>query len=38
MRKDSDSGNRLKKKLRRIGAAVSAFLPEIEVKGLTRQH
>ncbi len=37
MRKDSDSGNRLKKKLRRIGAAVSAFLPEIEVKGLTRR-
>lgn len=37
MRKDSDSGNRLKKKLRRIGAAVSAFLPEIEVEGLTRR-
>ncbi len=37
MRSDSDSGNQLKEKLKRIGAAVSAILPEIEVEGLTRR-
>ena len=37
MRSDSDSGNQLREKLKRIGAAVSALLPEIEVGGLTRR-
>jgi hypothetical protein len=37
MRSDSDSGNQLKEKLKRIGAAVSLLLPEIEVEGLTRR-
>lgn len=37
MRSDSDSGNQLKEKLKRVGAAVSALLPEVEVEGLTRR-
>jgi len=37
MRRHSDSGNQLKEKLKRIGAVVSAKLPEIQVEGLTRR-
>ena len=37
VRSDSDSGNQLKEKLKRVGAAVSAVLPEVEVEGLTRR-
>lgn len=37
LRRDSDTGNQLKEKIKRIGAVVSAKLPEVQVEGLTRR-
>jgi len=37
VRTDSDSGNQLKEKIKRIGSAVSHHLPEVEIEGLTRR-
>jgi predicted nucleotidyltransferase component of viral defense system len=37
VRQDSDSGNQLKAKIKRIGAVVSEHLPEVEVPGLSRR-
>jgi hypothetical protein len=37
-REAADSGNQIKTRLKRIGAAVSRHLPEIEMSGLTRRR